>query len=74
MQQKEFPYDPLQSLFYDLVRDSSPGLIEGIMKDLEKERVKITTVKYTNNYLADYAKELSDRLKKVLRDNEDATT
>jgi len=52
--------DPLVSFLYILMRDHLPtGVVEGIMKDHVPDQV----VKFTNGWLANYAKDIAERLK-----------
>jgi hypothetical protein len=52
--------DLLQAFLYRLMRDEVvPGAIEGILLDVTKE----TEFQYTNGYLAQYAKDVADRLR-----------
>ena len=66
MREVSYEYDVLHSLFYDLVRDASPGLIEKIMQGIENEvSCNIDEIIYSNNHISTYAKELANRLRKV---------
>lgn len=53
--------DPLVSFLYILMRDHvAPGVLEGIMR--EHPHKMGDTSKFTNGWLASYAKDLADRL------------
>jgi hypothetical protein len=57
--------DPLVSFIYDLTRDHVPsGIIEGIMNGLPKEGQE---VEFTNGWLAEYSKDVADRLRFSIR-------
>ena len=57
--QKSESNDPLVSFLYSLLRDYLPA---GEVEKLVQETTKDTTV-FTNGYLAEYAKDLAERLK-----------
>lgn len=68
MQNKKFKYDPLQSMFYDMLKAFGAGIIERIVKQIESEKNNhdCQDITYSNNWLAEYAKELSDRINSVI--------
>ena len=52
--------DPLVSFLYQLMRDHvAVGVVEGLMGDAEKQPSV-----FTNGWLANYAKDLAERLRK----------
>lgn len=56
--------DPLVSLFYDLLRDHvHPGDLEGLVQAIERSRGQ--TVQFTNGFLARYAQNLVERLRRL---------
>jgi len=62
----EFPAeDWLTSFLYVLMRDASPvGEVEAVVRSLEQE-VRKDKTRYTNGWLALYARHLADRLRAV---------
>lgn len=57
--------DKLTSLMYELLRDVAPaGAIEEKLRQVEKEDCE-GEITYTNGWLAKYAKNLADRLRKL---------
>ena len=60
---RETSKDPLVDFLYHLMRDHLPvGTVEGIVST-EVEAYKGQTSVYTNGWLAQYAKDIADRLK-----------
>src|SRR5574343_547493 len=64
--EEDFVGDSLDGFFYDLIRDHLPvGVVEKLVQ--EAERLSGQDVHFTNQYLANYAGELRNRLGKVSR-------
>jgi hypothetical protein len=60
---EEVSDDPLVSFLYDLMRDHvAPGIVERIVINSPAKRTK-----FSNGYLAKYAKDLAYRLQKEVR-------
>lgn len=59
--------DPLVSVLYSLLRDhAQPGVLEALVIDIErsKETCGVGTVtRYSNSWLASYAKDLAGRIR-----------
>lgn len=52
--------DPLVSFLYQLMRDHlAPGVVESLMADVDKQPSL-----FTNGWLASYAKDMAERLRK----------
>lgn len=57
--------DKLTSLMYEILRDVAPcGSIESKLRQVEEES-EDGDITYTNGWLAKYAKNLADRIKKL---------
>ena len=67
MKQKEFKdADYLRSFLYDLLKGYGAGHVEELVKRIETEKSRgIVAHIYSNGWLADYADELAQRIRKV---------
>ena len=63
MKTQTYDGDWLTALLYDLMRDCVPtGEIERIVRDFESNNQR-QSIKYSNGYLAKYAKHCADRIR-----------
>ena len=63
MEPKKVKTDPLVSFLYILARDHLPlGEVERIMKE-HVEKVEVGETTFSNNFLAEYALALADRMR-----------